>query len=147
MLIAQHSCYMPLPLLTDLFRTKVFLFKTIIRHYEQVLGFFDMISSMRAKSRHLEHPEHIGGQDQSNAISPKPGFTLVETMVGIALVSISGLVVTFMSGVMMNTSQVTETSYSCATIASNVMNKFVEQGFVPLNQIEWGGVIVNPPSI
>ncbi len=60
------------------------------------------------------------------------GFTLIETVVGLALVSISGFVVTFISGQMNTASKLTDDSYECAAIATNVMERFSQGGLEPI---------------
>ena len=60
------------------------------------------------------------------------GFTLIETIVGFALVSISGFVVTFVSGQMNTASKLTDDSYECAAIATSVMERFSQGGLEPI---------------
>ncbi len=69
---------------------------------------------------------------QGGGYSTGGGFTLIETVVGLALVSISGFVVTFISGQMNTASKLTDDSYECAAIATNVMERFSQGGLEPI---------------
>ena len=67
-----------------------------------------------------------------NTSARKVGFTLIETLIGLALVSISGFVVAFVNGQMNTASKLTDESYECAAIATNIMEKFSQGGVEPI---------------
>jgi len=56
------------------------------------------------------------------------GFTMLETLIGLALVSATGFVVTFMSANMMTSTQRKHDTYRCSSIAGNVLAHFSKNG-------------------
>ena len=58
------------------------------------------------------------------------GFTMLETLIGLALVSATGFVVTFMSANMITLSKKKQDSYACSSVASSVMSHFYGRGDV-----------------
>ena len=71
----------------------------------------------------------VAGCKPANASSRKTGgFTMLETLIGLALVSATGFVVTFMSANMMTSTQRKHDTYMCSSIAGNVLAHFSKNG-------------------
>ncbi len=69
------------------------------------------------------------GCKPANASSRKTGgFTMLETLIGLALVSATGFVVTFMSANMMTLTQRKHDTYMCSSVAGNVLAHFSKNG-------------------
>ena len=65
----------------------------------------------------------------ANASSRKTGgFTMLETLIGLALVSATGFVVTFMTANMTTLTQRKHDTYMCSSVAGNVLAHFSKNG-------------------
>ena len=56
------------------------------------------------------------------------GFTMLETLIGLALVSATGFVVTFMTANMTTLTQRKHDTYMCSSVAGNVLAHFSKNG-------------------
>ena len=68
------------------------------------------------------------GRRPAKASSRQAGFTMLETLIGLALVSATGFVVTFMTANMTTLTQRKHDTYMCSSVAGNVLAHFSKNG-------------------
>ena len=67
-------------------------------------------------------------ESQQNDPTVGWGFTMLETLIGLALVSATGFVVTFMTANMTTLTQRKHDTYMCSSVAGNVLAHFSKNG-------------------